>query len=440
MKVLAPRLAHSAVINVVTRSVAVGLGLLITLLAARLGPEAVGVFALFTAVESALLALCSGGGIALARRVSHFGRAPGAALSALLMASLLLGGCLAGGVWALSQWGGAAYAPLWLLAWALPCLLLTPNVSGLWLGQGRMAPLAWLSVGTPALALMAWGVAVLSGAQVSLLTLLGAWVGARVVVGVLSALAGLQGSGWQAPDGGWLRAQGGAFLTLGLTNLISLMNYKADVFLLEHLQGLAATGIYALAVMMAELLWFVSTSLSQAAFARIGTPDRAQAIVTVLRVMHFSVAALLCVAPLLWLAAVVGVPWLFGPAYAEVGGLLAVLLPGVLAYAPASVLSAYFTNHAGRPVVPALMAATSLLINVAVCWVAIPRWGAWGAAVATTASYGLTMVCLLSLFRVHSACSWRRVLWPRAGQLRDDARTLLSWWRVRQPQPPRSTP
>ncbi len=429
MSAPAPRLAHGALVNFVTRSLAVGLGLLVTLLTARLGTEAAGMFALFTAVEAALLALCSGGGIALARRVSHFGAAPGAALSALALASGLAGTILAAGVWVLSRWGGPAYAPLWLLACALPCLLLTPNVSGLWLGEGRMGPLGWVTLGTPALTLLGWAVAVSLGAPETLFTVLVAWAGARALVGLVCTGTALRRSGWQPPDGVWLRAQAGMVLTLGLTNLVSLMNYKADVFLVEHLLGLSATGVYAVAVMLAELLWFVSSSLSQAAFARIGTPDRQQAAATVVRVMHFSMLVLLLVAPLLYGAALVLVPWWLGPSYAAVGPLLAVLLPGVLAYAPASVLSAYFTNHAGRPQVPAAMALGSLLVNVAVCWVAIPRWGAMGAAWATTLSYLLAMGCLIRLFRRHAGWSWAQVLRPRAGQLREDGRAVLTVWR-----------
>ncbi|MES2888389.1 MAG: polysaccharide biosynthesis C-terminal domain-containing protein [Pseudomonadota bacterium] len=429
MSVPSQSLAQGAWVNVVTRSGAVVLGLLITLVAARLGTEAVGVFALFTAVESALLALASGGGIVLARRISHFGWAPGGALSALVLTSLILGALVAAAVWSASQWGDSAYQGLWILAVALPLLLLTPNVSGLWLGQGRMRPLGWLTLGTPALTLLIWALGTRLGAPATVATLLWVWVGARSLVALGASAAALRQTGWAAPEGHWLRSQTRPMLILGLTNLVSLLNYKVDVFLVERWLGLSATGVYAVAVMLAELLWFVSSSLSQAAFARIGTPDRAQAAALALRVMHFSIAALLAVAPFLYVTAVWLVPWWLGPAYAEVRPLLAVLLPAVLAYAPASVLSAYFTNHAGRPGIPALMASGSLLINVLVCSWAIPSFGTLGAALATLVSYALTMACLLTWFRRHAGCSWRQVLWPRPGQLRDDGRAVLALWR-----------
>lgn len=429
MSIPNPGLAHGAWINFVTRTAAVVLGLLITLLAARLGTEAVGVFALFTAVEAAVLALASGGGIVLARRISHFGQAPGGALSALALTALTTGALAGALVWGASQWGGTAYQPLWLLAVALPMLSLTPNVSGLWLGQGRMLPLGWLSIGTPALTLAIWVAGTALGAPQTVVTLLWAWVGARSAVALGSTASALRQTGWVAPEGPWLKAQASPMLVLGLTNLVSLLNYKVDVFLVERWLGLSATGVYAVAVMLAELLWFVSSSLSQAAFARIGTPDRTQAAALTLRVMQFSIVALLLAAPLLYLMAAWLVPWWLGPAYAEVPLLLAVLLPAVLAYAPASVLSAYFTNHAGRPGIPALMASGSLLINVLVCAWAIPQFGALGGALATLVSYGVTMACLLTLFRRHAGCTWRQVLWPRPGQLRDDGQAVLTLWR-----------
>ena len=43
------------------------------------------------------------------------------------------------------------------------------------------------------------------------------------------------------------------------------------------------------------------------------------------------------------------------------------LLPGVLMFGGASALSAYFTNHAGKPQVPARVATLSLLLNGGLC-------------------------------------------------------------------------
>jgi O-antigen/teichoic acid export membrane protein len=176
---------------------------------------------------------------------------------------------------------------------------------------------------------------------------------------------------------------------------------------------------------VAELLWFVSSSLTQAVYGRIGTPDRAQAARTTLRVVHLSLLALLAVAPLVWAAAALLLPRVLGADYAQSVPLVALLLPGVLAFGGASALSAYFTNHAGQPRVPAQVAALSLGINAALSLLLIPQFGMNGAALAASTSYALTVALLLQRFRRHAGLSWRQVLVPELALLRQDGRALL---------------
>ncbi|MFM2066771.1 MAG: hypothetical protein RLZZ584_1680 [Pseudomonadota bacterium] len=396
-------IARASLVNLVTRVAAVGLGLAITLYVARLGPARQGEFALFTAVESVLMALTSGFGVAIARRISHHGERPAGLVGASMLACLLLGLVAGAGLLAVSHWSNGApdwpaaarvtgnYQSLWLLALAAPLLFVTPNLSGLWLGTGRMGGLARLTLGAPALTLALIGLAALAGLPAAVGVALGAWVTARVLV-ALGALVAARRGGWLGrPDLPALAADGRFVLVIGATNLVALLNYKVDIFLVERFLGLGPTGVYSIAVMVAELLWLVSSSVTTAAYARIGAPDAAQATRLTVRAMHASVLLLLALCPLLWLFAALVVPWLLGPAYGGALAALAVLLPGVALYGAASSLSAWFTNHAGRPLVPALLAGSSLLFTVVVSLLAIPRLGMLGGALATSLSYGATV-------------------------------------------------
>lgn len=412
-------LARGTGINLVSRTGAVGLGLLITLVVARLGTEAQGLFALFTAVEAVVLAACSGLGVALARRISHHRQAAAPLVSAMVWACLGLGCALGLLCWSASRWLGESYRALVVLASVLPLALVAPNLTGLWLGQGRMAPIAAITLAAPSLTLAGLAGVWLVGGPISAMTVLLCWAASRVLVSLGGLLAAFQG-GWAAPNWPALRADLGFALTVGAANLISMLNYKVDLFLVEHYLGVASTGVYSIAVMVAELLWFVSASASQAAFARVGTPDRAHSGATVVRVLHVSVLALLLCAPLLYAAAHWALPPLLGEAYRAALPVLALLLPGVLAYSAASALSAYFTNHAGKPLVPAAMAGLSLLINLVLSVLLIPRLGMAGGAVATSVSYILTIMLMLHLFRTHAGLSWRTLLWPDGASLRQD--------------------
>ena len=421
--------ARGTLVNLATRIAALVGVLLITVVTARLGTAQQGVFALFTSIEGVLLALLSGFGVALARRVSHHGEQPRALLSAMLLCCAGIGLLAAGVLWAVSRWGPPAYAPLWLLALGAPVLLLAPNAVGWWLGVGRMAPIARLTLAPPWLALAALGL--LWSLQFSgLWSVLAAWVGAKVVVGcvllwVLWRSRHLAAPGWAA-----LRDELPFVATIGVTNLISLLNYRVGLFVVERVMGLSATGVYSIAVVAAELLWFVSSSLTQAAYSRIGTPDRATAAATTVRAVQLSVVALLLAAPLLWFAARALVPWLLGPAYAPSVALLAVLLPGVLLFGGASALSAYFTNHAGTPQVPARVAGMSLVLNGALSLAWVPLWGMAGAALAASVSYAVCVGVLAWRFVRHAGLPLAALLLP-GPNLRRDLQAVA--FRVRRP-------
>ena len=402
---------RGTLINLVTRLAGVGLVLAITTITARIGTETQGAFALFTSVEGVLLALFSGFGIALARRVSHHGEQPRALVAATVLACVGLGLVASALLMLLSRTGPPAYQWLWLLALGAPALLLAPNLQGLWLGEGRMAPMALLTLAAPALTLLALGAVALVAAP-SLPAVLAAWVGAKVAVGAGVVLLLWRGARLASPDWSGLAREARFIATIGATNLVGLLNYRVGLFVVERTLGLSATGIYSIAIVVAELLWFVSGSLTQAVYGRIGTPDRAQAAATTVRVVQLGVAALLLAAPLLWLAARVLVPWVLGPAYAASLPLMALLLPGVLLFGGASALSAYFTNHAGLPQVPAQVAATSLALNAALSLALVPMLGMAGAAVAASVSYATTVGLLAWRFTRHAGLPLSAVFRP----------------------------
>jgi len=409
-------IAQGALISLVTRVVAVALGLAITLIVARIGAHEQGIFALFTAVEGGVLALCSGLGIALARRISHHGESPAEIVSTIVLTSIVAGS-LVGVLLYVVAGSIDSYSSLWILAAASPLLLIASNLSGVYLGQGRMRALAGVTLGGPLLTLLFVALFFLSNGAVDVESVLWSWVAARVVLGLITYRV-LSGSvGLSPPSLHLLRSLLPFVLAIGLTNLIGIMNYKVDLFLVEHFLGLSSTGVYSIAVMIAELLWFVSSALAQAAYARIGAPDRAEAARLTLRVAHTSILLLLLLAIPLWLGAALLLPLLLGKEYAAALPVLALLLPGVVAYGAASGVSAFFTNHVGRPLIPAAIAAFSLLVNLIASLILIPRWGMLGGAMATTLSYLLSVLLAAAIFSRVAAMPLSELLWPEWGAI-----------------------
>lgn len=419
-------IARGALINLMTRSLAVVLGLAITIIVARMGAQSQGTFALFMAVESTVLALFSGFGIALARRISYHGEYPAGLITSVVFACMFVGVLVGIAVMGLSFLSDS-YSSLWILACGAPLMLIGNNLSGVYLGQGRMLPMAGLQLGTPLLVLLMALAYMVGISALTVAVILWSWVFARAIVGLASLVVLRRTSGIGQPDRQALYNVLPFVGLIGVTNLISLLNYKIDLFLVEYYMGLASVGVYSIAIMTAELLWFVSSSVTTAAFSRIGTSNSREAGRLVVKVMHFSLLTLALMSPLVWLGAALLLPLLLGLEYARALPMLAVLLPGVVAFGAASALSAYFTNHFGRPMISALLAGLSLVINAAVSVVLIPRWGPIGGAVATSVSYLASVTISMALFVHMSGVPLSALMRPDWKGIRADlARVLTS--------------
>lgn len=415
MQRLLASVPRAALGNLVAKLLIVGLGLAITVLVARQGPQVQGAFALFVAVESALLTLFSGLGLWLARQISRQQAGlPGHArpmLRSVLRAAVALGMLAALVLTAVSWWADRMpYAQLWLLALAAPFLLLVPTATGLWLGQGRMWPLNLAQVAAPAsvlsgLALAWWLADGVARKGATVLVVLLAWVSGKSLVAVLTAIFALHDADRrdrrvvcpEPPSGPWWD-EWRFVATIGVTNVISLLNYRASLFLVERFHGLGAAGTYSVAVTVAELLWLLSSSVTVSAYSRIGNPDARVASAMTVQAVRINVLATVLAAPLLLLAAWWGLPLVMGPAYAASVAPLAALLPGVAAYAAASSLSAFYTNHLGKPQLSGAIAGLSLAVSFGLGCLLVPRFGALGAGISSSVGYTVAIVVAYGVF------------------------------------------
>ena len=420
---------RSALGNLLAKLLMVGLGLAITVVVARQGPKVQGAFALFVAVESALLTLFSGLGLWLARQMSQQGGMPTLLalpmLRSVLRAAVALG-LVASCVLLAVSWASHTlpYSQLWLLALAAPFLLLVPTATGLWLGEGRMWPINVAQVAAPALVLLGLlGTGWLTQGAVRsaplVVLVLTAWVSGKAIVAVLTAVYALRDAD-QRDEALRLRTQTAArwqsqwpfIATIGVTNVVSLLNYRASLFLVERFHGLSEVGTYSVSVTVAELLWLLSSSVTVSAYARIGHPDARVAAAMTVQAVRINVLATLLAAPVLLAGAWWALPWVLGEAYQASLMPLAALLPGVAGYAAASSLSAFYTNHLGRPQLSGAIAGLSLCLSFGLGWWLVPLHGAVGAGVASSVGYLGAIAVAYGVFLKHAGLPLR-ALWTR---------------------------
>ncbi|MFT3859610.1 MAG: teichoic acid transporter [Aquabacterium sp.] len=431
-------LPRAAIGNLIAKLMIIGLGLAITVLVARQGARVQGAFALFVAVESALLTLFSGLGLWLARQISQQVVGPRARnlpmLLGVLRAAVGLGLIASAVLLGVSWWADTLpYNQLWLLALAAPFLLLVPTGTGLWLGHGRMWPINAAQVAAPALVLAGllgtwWLMHGTPRSSSMVVMVLTAWVSGKSLVAVITAIQALrdadrrdeahdlrqtasQLTAPERPKPNWW--QDWRFVAvIGLTNVVSLLNYRASLFLVEHFHGLEVVGTYSVAVTVAELLWVLSSSVTVSVYGRIGHPDTQVAAAMTVKAVRINVVATLLAAPLLLAVAWWALPRVMGPAYEASLVPLAALLPGVAAYAAASSLSAFYTNHLGRPHLSGAIAGMSLSVSFGLGWLLVPALGAAGAAMASSLGYLIAIVAAYGVFLRHAGLPVRALWQP----------------------------
>jgi O-antigen/teichoic acid export membrane protein len=204
----------------------------------------------------------------------------------------------------------------------------------------------------------------------------------------------------------------------GLADLISFFNYRVDVFVLGFLRGAQQVGVYSVAVNIAEGLWFISSAIGVAIYARVGQVSREEAAELTARSMRHALLIIGVLAAGAALVAWVGIPLVFGRAYADAVVAFWLLAPGIWIFGLGRIFSTYFTNALGRPRVPLLIAATSLAIGVPLCLVLIPPLGMNGAAIATSVSYAVAMLLAIVIFARETGIPPRRILLPDGDDLR----------------------
>jgi O-antigen/teichoic acid export membrane protein len=199
-----------------------------------------------------------------------------------------------------------------------------------------------------------------------------------------------------------------------LSQVIAFLNYRLDVFLLGLLTSdPAEVGLYAVAVAIAERLWYLSSAVAQVLFPRIASLegyDQKRNQLTMLIARH-----------VLWLGIIAGIvgyvlaDWgillVYGPDYAETPIAFRWLLPGIVLTGMAKVLGNDIGGR-GRPEVNSYQSAIAIVVNVICNIILIPTYGFVGAAMATTISYTVWTLIKVWYFSRTFDTRWHEVWLP----------------------------
>ena len=174
---------------------------------------------------------------------------------------------------------------------------------------------------------------------------------------------------------------------MGLVQIVNLIGYRVELFVLDRFKGLAAVGIYSIGMQAAEAIWLIPAAIASAITAPVvhDTPAGAAHLIRSACVKGLLYTTGVAVA--VGVAAPFVIPPLFGSDFDGAARPLAVLLPGVVLYAPVTILVVFISIRCERPRLSLFVSFVGLVVTTAMSFVFIPPYGATGAALASSIGY-----------------------------------------------------
>jgi O-antigen/teichoic acid export membrane protein len=230
-----------------------------------------------------------------------------------------------------------------------------------------------------------------------------AWLGG-------ASLAALVAAGLSYAAGGVSRVLLQATAAVGSRGALSAtliyLLFRSDIFLVEHYLGTELLGVYAVAVVIAEMMQRgpnIAGAVLLPKVLRGIDDDHVMSLAVSRRVLAFSLVSALGVVA-------VGAPligWVYGAQFAGAHSPLVWMLPGLVASGFGSVLNTKLAGQGYPPVTmwgPGVALMTNIVLNLAL----IPRLGLTGAALSTSVAYCLWAAITIIAYQRITGLAWRQ--------------------------------
>lgn len=395
------------------------------LVARALGPDGRGAYALFvvsTAFGQMLLGLGFGNAaiyflnkaelsvrqIVSAVHVVTLGSAAVTAAAVAVIAPLagadLLGGSL----------------PVGLLVAAVPALIWPSALTHMLQAQSRFVAMGAASVSQPAVMLTLVAIAYAAASPTPTL-IVWLWFTSNLAAGAVAlwciGLRNVDLAQVVRPRWPVLRTMARFGVQGEAGNVLQLMNYRLDQYVVKGFVSVAGVGVYAVGVSMTEAVWLIANSVALVLLPRLtaAPPDEVRWMTPV--ATRNTILAAAAASLVLAVAAPIIIPAFFGDAYDGSVRALWWLLPGTVALTGSKVLTSYIFSQ-GKPLVNTLITLASLAVTFVALFVLVPAFGVSGAAAASSLAYAAHLCAALYAYRRISGGSPLEALLPRPADAR----------------------
>lgn len=181
-----------------------------------------------------------------------------------------------------------------------------------------------------------------------------------------------------------------------LANVLNMVNYRFDVWVVEYYCGTVELGLYAVATGLAQLLFHVPEPFSRVLQPYLYGSEGHAMVDRFKAIARLNFSAVLIGAAGLAVCAYPFIPMLYGEAFTGSVTPLVLLLPGIV-FASATKLYSILLAQQDSLRAYLLATATGACVTIGMDLLLIPIWGIAGAAVASTLAYFTTffIICII---------------------------------------------
>lgn len=203
-------------------------------------------------------------------------------------------------------------------------------------------------------------------------------------------------------------------ISYGLKSYLQLISghliYQADIYIIAYLLDARQVAFYSISVGVATLLWYLPNTVGIVLFPELSSIQNEKEIHDIsTMVCRNTLMIAFLGAIFLSIAGKFLIQFFYGTEYIHSANAMLLILPGVAIMSIYKVLTRNFSSR-NRQQVSIMAASISLIVNIGLNFILIPRYGIEGAAIASTVSYFLAGAILVFAVNRESNISISRIL------------------------------
>ncbi len=201
-----------------------------------------------------------------------------------------------------------------------------------------------------------------------------------------------------------------------VANILHIGNKRIGYYFIRFFTGLSSLGVYTAGSQLTEGLKLIGQSISLVQFTTLSNSnDKLYAKNLTVKLMKVSVILTLLALIVLFVIPVSVYVWIFGNEFAQVKPVIMLLSPGVIALS-ANTIFAHFFSGMGNPKINLYSNGIGFFVVIVMALLLIPVYGFYGAAVAVSVSYIISMVYNYTVFKNQTGTLLKELI-PTAGDV-----------------------